>query len=247
MRHLTEDDLVLRFYGEHPEAAEVAAHLEACRACREADERLRAELQAVTLDAPPRGDDYGRLVWERLESRLAADRLGRSRGRALRVAAAILAMAASLVVAFLLGRHMPRPEGGSTPALETRQRILLVAVGEHLERSQMLLVELAHADAEEPADIASRAAQLVAANRLYRQSAVRAGEAGVADVLDELERFLVEVANAPTPFTAGEVRELNDRIEARGLLFKVRIVGSRLRERHREADGAGDRPFRSQG
>ena len=89
--------------------------------------------------------------------------------------------------------------------------------------------------------------KLVAANRLYRQSALRAGEAGVADVLDELERFLVEVANAPTPLDASDVRELNERIEARGLLFKVRIVGSRLRERHRETDGVGDRPLRSQG
>jgi hypothetical protein len=247
MRHLTEEDLVLLFYGEHPEAAAAAQHLEACPDCHEVDARLRAELQAVVLEAPPRGDDYGRLVWERLEPRLAADRAGRSRGRAIRRAAAILAMAASLVVAFLLGRHMPRPQGGSAPAVETRERILLVAVGEHLERSQMLLVELAHADAEAPVDVSGRAAQLVAANRLYRQSALRAGEAGVADVLDELERFLMEVANAPTPLDAGEVRELNERIEARGLLFKVRIVGSRLRERHREVDGPGGRPLRSQG
>jgi hypothetical protein len=247
MKHLTEDDLVLRFYGEHPEATEVAAHLEGCPACREADERLRADLQALSLEMPPRGDDYGRLVWERLEPRLAADRSGRFRGRAVRRAAAVLAIAASLVVAFLLGRHMPRPEGGGAPAVDTRQRILLVAVGEHLERSQMLLVELAHADAGGPADASGRAAQLVAANRLYRQSAVRAGEAGVADVLDELERFLVEVANAPTPLDASAVKELNERIEARGLLFKVRVVGSRLRERHREPDGVGERPLRSQG
>jgi hypothetical protein len=129
--------------------------------------------------------------------------------------------------------------------VETRERILLVAVGEHLEKSQMLLVELAHADAEAPADVSGRAAQLVAANRLYRQSALRAGEAGVADVLDELERFLVEVANAPTPLSADEVRELNQRIEARGLLFKVRVVGSRLREPARKPSRADAGSFRS--
>jgi len=245
MKHLTDDDLVLGYYGEHPEAAALAEHLGACPACREADERLRTELGAVALEAPPRGEDYGRRVWERLEPRLAADRAARSRGRVIRKAAALLAMAASLVVAFLLGRHMPRPEGGSAPAVDTRQRILLVAVGEHLERSQILLVELAHADAEAPADVSGRAARLVAANRLYRQSALRAGEAGVADVLDELERFLVEVANAPTPLTSDEVRELNERIEARGLLFKVRVVGSRLREPPREPGRAGGGSFRS--
>ena len=36
-------------------------------------------------------------------------------------------------------------------------------------------------------------------SRLYRQAAVRAGEPGVASVLDELERVLIEVANSPPP------------------------------------------------
>jgi hypothetical protein len=235
MSHLTEDDLVLHYYGEHDDSAAVAAHLESCPSCRAAEEAVRADLTAIDFDTPARDADYGRRVWERLAPRLnesaaAPARIGR-RSRVGRVVT-YLAIAASLVLAFLLGRHMPTHEDSARIAAG-RERILETAVGAHLDRSQMLLVELAHADSSEPAAFAARAADLVAANRLYRQTALRAGDAGVAHLLDELERVLVEVANTPG-LTADDIRELNDRIEKRGLLFKVRVVGSRLRERGAE-------------
>jgi hypothetical protein len=121
-----------------------------------------------------------------------------------------------------------------------RERILLVAVGDHLERSQMILVELTNADPSQPLDIApeQRLAQdLVGANRLYRQTAVKAGETGVADVLDDLERVLLEIAHSPKDLKAAEVKTLQQRIAARGILFKVRVVGSSVREREKEAVG----------
>jgi len=240
MSHLTEDDLVLHYYGEHDDVVRVAAHLESCPSCRAADEAVRADLAAIELDSPVRDADYGRRVWERLAPRLnesapAAVKIGRHFG-AVRVAT-YLAMAASLVLAFLLGRHMPSQEDPAQTAL-ARQRILETAVGDHLDRSQVLLLELAHADSSDPAAFAARAADLVAANRLYRQTALRAGDAGVAHLLDELERVLVEVANTPG-LTADDIRELNERIEKRGLLFKVRVVGSRLRERGAEPSAKG--------
>jgi hypothetical protein len=53
-------------------------------------------------------------------------------------------------------------------------------------------------------------------------------------VLEELERVLVEVAAGPDALAPQDVAELQRRIEARGLLFKVRVVGSQVRERERE-------------
>ena len=41
------------------------------------------------------------------------------------------------------------------------------------------------------------------ANRLYRQTVVRAGEPGMASLLEELERLLVEVAHRPSVHDAG--------------------------------------------
>jgi hypothetical protein len=235
MTHLTEDDLVLHYYGEHDDAAGVAAHLESCTTCRAANDAVRADLAAIEFDTPARDADYGRRVWQRLEPRLKADTASAVSGRRHFSSGRVvtyLAMAASLVVAFLLGRHTPSHEDAGRAAV-ARERILETAVGDHLDRSQVLLLELAHADATEPAAFAARAADLVAANRLYRQTAQRAGDAGVAHLLDELERVLVEVANTPG-LTADDIRELNERIEKRGLLFKVRVVGSRLRERGAE-------------
>ena len=123
-----------------------------------------------------------------------------------------------------------------------RERILLVAVGEHLERSQMVLIELKNATGNGSVDISAErdwAQELVPANRLYRQAAQRAGEPGVASVLDDLERVLVEIATSPDRLENTGLEELRQRIEAQGILFKVRVVGSQMRERElvREAKG----------
>lgn len=238
MTHLLEEDLILQLYGEHPDAARVASHLAACPECRAADAALRSDLQEIRIDVPPRGEDYGRRVWERLEPALVRRAQGRPsavlRGPWVRRGAALLALAASLIVAFLVGRSTRLEPGPQALTATTRERILLVAVGDHLERSRTILLELTHADPEHPFDVSSRrvrAEQLLAASRLYRQSAVRAGEPGIASVLDEVERILVEVAHAPETLSPPEVREMGERINDRGLLFKVQVLGSQVKER----------------
>ena len=57
-------------------------------------------------------------------------------------------MALLLAAAFLAGRFWPRPgqQVAQQPAQVNPQRIVLVAVGDHLERSQMLLLEIMHND-----------------------------------------------------------------------------------------------------
>ena len=79
------------------------------------------------------------------------------------------------------------------------------------------------------------AENLLANNRLYRQTAARAGENKVASVLDDLERLLVEVASGPSQLTHEEAQAMRKRIEAGGLLFKVKVLGSQMRERERAA------------
>jgi hypothetical protein len=246
MSHLTEDDLILRFYGEEAEPTPSAAHLSTCEDCRRAFESLASTLGKAEMEpSPERGEDYGRQVWQQIEPRLPAAPLPFPKRPLARRSAAVLAMAASLVLAFLLGRHLPREDGNEALAPgQVRERILLVALGDHLERSQMILVELVNADPAGPLDISGQrqwAEQLASANRLYRASAERAGEAGVASVLDELERVLLEVANAPDRLSPLEIRDLAKRIESRGLLFKVRVIGSRVKEREAEAGRTGGR------
>jgi hypothetical protein len=239
MRHLGDDELVLLHYGDEP-SAEAAAHALECLECRARLRALGEELGAVEPPPePPRPADYGARVWSRIEPRLdskpALARVLRPFGaRPWRPLTAVAALAAALVVAFLLGRQFPAP---SPPiSAEVRERILLVAVGHHLERSQMVLIELANAPPDAPLDVSAERAsadELVSANRLYRQTAARSGERALAAVLEELERVLIEVAAGPEHLSPTDVTELQRRIEARGLLFKIRVVGSQVREREK--------------
>jgi hypothetical protein len=234
--HRDEHELILYHYGESDDPAATAAHLRDCVACRATADELALVLEAVDADGvPARGGDYGRKVWERLEPRLSRSRAARGLFRRL---AGVGAVAASLLVAFLVGRASHERERTLAPpaAPPVRERILLVAVGEHLERSQMLLIELQNAEPldEGTVDIAAerrRAHDLVPANRLFRRAAVSAGEAGVASVLEELERVLVEVAMSPDAVPARELERIRERMESQGIVFKVRVLGSRVRGR----------------
>ncbi len=151
--------------------------------------------------------------------------------------AAAAALAILLAAAFLAGRFWPRqqqePSAAAIPT-EIRERILLVAVSDHLERSQMVLVELANTEAKGTVDISTErqwARDLVGDNRLYRQAAARAGKQGMANVLEELERVLLEIAHSPAQLGPADREEIRRRIEAQGILFKIRVVGSQLQEK----------------
>lgn len=238
--HPGDDDLVLHFYGEAPGAASLDGHLESCAACRQRWADLRVALEAVTDEviagAPPPafGADEVERAWRRLAPRLRARRPSR-----LRRVLAPLAIAASLLLAFTIGRRWPaapaEPAGGP-------QRVLLVAVGDHLERSEMLLIELVNAPADGLVDISpeqTQAQELLGASRLYRAAVARAGQPGLASVLEEVERLLVEVAHRPSEISPEELKTLRERIESRGLLFRVRVLGWQVREKQKEpAPGA---------
>lgn len=237
--HLTDEELVLHHFGETEDAA-VRAHLAQCDACRTALVALRRDLAAVPVpEVPERDEDYGAQVWARLHPQLT-EIAPAAPARPRRRVWAPLGLAASLLLAFLLGRHWPHPAPAPTPvSAAARERILLVAVGDHLERSEMLLVELVNAGADgKPVDISAQqqyAEELVGANRLYRQTVVRAGEPGMASLLDELERLLVEVAHRPSALSPADLADIRGRIESRGLLFRVRVIETQVREKEKES------------
>jgi hypothetical protein len=249
MTHPSEEQLTLFYYGDAEDAASFEQHLAACAACRASFAALKQALAAVeSAPVPERGAGYGREVWARLEPRLD-ERPGWSWldwFQPKRVALAG-ALGALLVVAFYAGRitrtgvEEAGPSGVGVPAPEqVRERILLVAVGDHLERSQMVLVELINARPNGEVNITmerNRAEELVVANRLYRQTAAGIGDAAVESVLDELERVLLEIARGPEKISGPELAALQRRIEAKGILFKVRVTGSQVREREKAPPG----------
>jgi hypothetical protein len=237
-RHLSEEDLVLHHYGEAEDPRAVSAHLETCADCAAAFRGLEGALRLVPAEAVPERDaGYGARVWERVKAGLPSPlpeiRSIAGMRRALPShLGAWGALAACLLLAFGLGRRFP-----AVPAEPVvRERILLVAVGDHLERSRMVLAEISNAATGGPTGLQAEqrwAGSLVAENRMYRQAAMRAGDASVANVLDELERVLAELANGPAELSSKQIEGLQARIEARGLLFKVKVVEGQVRARAR--------------
>jgi hypothetical protein len=117
--------------------------------------------------------------------------------------------------------------------------VVLIAVGGHLERSQMLLVEIMNAEGKGPVDFSTeqqQARDLLDANHLYRLSAQHAGDPQVARLLDELGRVLAEVANGPEELSPRDLQQIRSQIQSDNLLFKVRVVGSEVNSRVRRQE-----------
>lgn len=249
MKHLTEEELIGYREGETTQREAIAEHLTNCTACRTELERIDAVLSALdNLPVPERGPEYGRAVWQKI-----APQLPEKAGRGWRVRleprrwVAIGAMAAMVLAAFVAGRWS-KPKDSGTPAAsvaQVRERVLVVAVGEHLGKSEMVLMELANAAPPAPGakqiNISAeqhRAEDLLDANRMYRETAQHDGDAALASVLDDLERVLLDVAHSPQEVTPAQLETIRQRIEAHGILFKVRVVGKELQEKQKTTNSA---------
>lgn len=249
--HLNDDDLVLHYYGEMAAADEARAgtHLSTCGDCQANYARLQRVMAFVdSAPAVEPAPGFEGTAWARLEPALHGGRRTSpwwelswfvfSPGRLAFTAAIVLLIGA----AFMAGRFTRTAVPGGAPqsAERVRERILLVDLGEHLDRSQMVLVELVSAeDSGGTVDISleqSRAEQLVSANRLYRQTAASTGDAAMASVLDELERVLVDIAASPSTVSQEDLDSVRRRIDSKELLFKVRVVSSQVRERQKAAN-----------
>lgn len=244
--HLTDDDLVLHYYGEMSDTAEAraCAHLEGCPACRDNFARLQRVMTAIDVAPMPEPDAwFEKRAWARLEPTLSA--WPRTRGAwHLPWRAIAWGAAAALVViaAFVAGQFtsQPAPPVQTAATGEPRSdRILIVDLGDHLNRSELALVEfVSGTDGRDVASSRERVQDLVAANRLYRRTAAVSGDQGVADVLDELERVLIEIAGTAPTASTDDLDVMRQRIDTRGLLFRVRVMRQQLQERARDRQPA---------
>lgn len=278
MKHLQEQELIEYRYGDLPDAAaaaEVEQHLHECEVCKANFEALKLVLAAVDTDTvPERGANFETRMWAGIAPKLASEKKSAAHADAepagffagwrgwltTRRMAAVAAFAALLVAAFLAGRYLPRNGVTNSPtdiakvsgpvSPQGRDRVLLVAVGDHLDRAQTVLMELSNADSTPDGDRPvpaetnisreqARAEELLTANRIYRQTAQHTGENGVASVLDELEPVLMEIAHSPSQVSQSELEQLQKHIAARGLLLKVRVLDSTVHDREKKAPATG--------
>jgi len=232
MTHLSEEELVLHYYGEADDSPSAERHLESCRECRAAYSSLERVLNVMgALPVPERGAGYGAQVWAKLAHELPARRRAWLPPFPWRWMAAGGALATLLVAAFLAGRFSTRPAPVAvSPQLQ--KLVLKAALEDYLDRSQIVLIELANANPKDALDISTeqeRAANLLNENRLYRQTALHTGDAVAASVLDELERVLLEIAHSPARLAPAQLDDLRQRLRAEGILFRIRVLGSSVR------------------
>src|SRR5687768_7044033 len=152
--HLSEDELILHYYGETERAddARIESHLASCVECQFANQQLRRVMTLVDSAAPveaPLG--FERTAWARLEP--ALDRPKRAGGWFWIPQFALAGGVAALVmVAFMAGRFTGGEPAGVTPgspvAAVEPDRVLHAEVGDHLDRTQMMLIELANANTD---------------------------------------------------------------------------------------------------
>lgn len=221
MKHLNEEELVLFYYREPELAAASRRHVSECGQCRAAADALARTLDVCLEWEPPAAPpDLARSVWAQIAPALEAQ----PRPRRPWVMWG-MAFAAMLVMAFALGRFTVGAPHRGKPALMTglsqqaRQRILQISLADHLDRTGMLLTEIANTTDIDGLE-RERAHDLVGESRLMRQMA------GIdhSELLDDVERLLLDVANATSP--SDEVRH---RIASESLIFKVHITESNLR------------------
>ncbi len=252
MKHTNEEELFAYREGEMKGRETIAAHLRECGECRAELERMEEVFQALNaLPVPDPGEEYGTKVWRQIADRLPERRMNWWAGFFMpRRLMALGAAAALLVLAFYVGRKTGPTAVGEeiVDASKVRERVLLVAVGEHLGKSEMILMELSNAQPAEAgksliniSTTQKRAEDLVEENRLYRQTALNGGDNAMASTLDELQRVLLDVANSPAEVTPAQFESIQKRIAAQGILLKVRVVRQELRTQE-----AGSKPAPAQ-
>jgi hypothetical protein len=247
MKHITDDDLTLLYYGEH-ENPDLAAEVARSPELSQRFEALSAELLRIDELMPPaRDEDYGSDVWRQIESRLTPeDAPAGSRWKtwlsSMLQPRFSLAGALSLVLvaslAFMLGRQANQPHQltpattdtqavAVTPGLDT-ERLLTSSVSGHLDQLNLALTQFANEPRTSSAE-AERATDMLVANRLYRKAAADQGKHQLAQFLAELEPLLIELAyeaHKASPHTLNRMQqEVRDT-----LLFRIRVMNQQLKQ-----------------
>lgn len=245
MTHLNEEELIAMVYGEASSVASV--HLHGCQVCSAQFAELKKELEGIRLDAPQRSVEYGEQVWRALRPSLVPYQRPRPQGwrgwAHWRPVGLATACALLVALAFVGGRSWERHTAKTTQVAgkaspQATQRVVLVVLTDHLDRTERLLVALQHADpsdSTENSQLQSEARELLASNRLYRTTAGEAGDPALAGALDHLEGVLAEIANDPN-LTSADLERVRKQMNTEGILFEIRVLLSQTPDRMSAAE-----------
>ena len=216
------------------------------------DGSLRRELDALRgvlklaqdqIPAEP-GERYWLGFWGRLQPRLERDSWWRklvdwiAPRHGLQLATVAGVITAGFIVAFVLVHQIIVPP---EPVTEVRTTTITVkrtegfleqAAVSHLERSRLLLQDVVNAAASRELPIErvmfsrDRGEALLSQNRSFRQAAEHQRNRKLAELLEELELVLMDIANLDPEIASEALKSLQRRIEKKKLLDKIETVES---------------------
>jgi hypothetical protein len=238
MQHLNDEELIAHHYRD----ADASEHLRACAECRAQYETLCKVLALVdAVPVPERGAAYSDQVWNRLRWRL--ERRRRRTWQWMVSAAAVLAIAfvtgewwharqlapGTQHIALTSTSQPNSPAATAQPRNPETNKVLIYVVGDHLDAAERVLAEVSNADPKKGFDAGEeqkRALELVDANRIYRQTAARRGDARIAALLSDIEPILVELSHSGAQLSSEQLTSMQKRIDSKNLLFKMRVMSA---------------------
>lgn len=234
MRHLTDEQLIEHYLVEGPNRVMVETHLRICSRCEQAFEEISNAMAVRAPEPPARERGYGERLWQSIQAPLRPYPAVRKRSyfswpRLILASACLVALA----LAFFGGSLWERVRNHPTQAnnsVQGKERVVLLILDDHLDRSERLLVQLNHSsgDTEEldPA-LQAEARQLLPDNRLYRQTIAKGADPAMTATLDHLERVLLEIVNSPAKLDSADLARIEHEMNTDSLLFQIRVLRAR--------------------
>lgn len=242
MNKITDDDLILVYYGEHSDAElvrRVAEDPQLTQRLATLSEQL--SVMDVAMEPPPRSSTYGAEVWQKLVPAMVEPTSARRRlsWGWLKPTAAFASVLAAIGVAFILGRETATiPDAASEPpalaSTVNSGRVLASYSASYLQQMDVLLTGLANQST--PADINTWAAEMLLKNRVVRVAAENAEQHRLAQLLRELEPLLIELSHE-SAVASPRVRERLQTEAQDTWLLRVRVMQSELAPQPNKSSG----------
>ncbi len=233
MNHLTEEQLVALYFAEDANRIVAETHLRICSRCEQVYEEICNTLAVRAPEPPALMPGYGKRLWQSIEAPLQPYRATRRHyftwPRLVLAGACLLALAVAIVGGSRWQRARPRSSEATTSP-QAKERVVLLILNDHLDRSERLLVEFNHSSMEAgdfDDSLQTEARQLLPDNRLYREAVSANTDPIMSAALDHLERVLLEVSNSPDRLSSADVARIEHEMNTDSLLFQIRVLRAR--------------------
>lgn len=247
MMHLTDEQLVEHFLNEEgANRVVVETHLRICSRCEQAYEEISNAMEVRHPEPPARESGYGERVWQAIEQPLRPypAKAGRNGWFTWPRMVLLAACLAGLAAAFFGGsiwersrNHLLQAGNSAQAPAQAKERVVLLILDDHLERSERLLVQLNHAGGADANELLqAEARQLLPDNRLYRQTIAENGDPSMSAALDHLERVLQEIANSPDKLNGADLERIEQEMNTDSLLFQIRVLRARTARTEQKLD-----------